>query len=354
MKVLEKMLNEFYIIDKTDIRQTNKVRHKISEILLILVIGVAAGYDTPYECLCFAYDNEKYFKTILPYDNGFPSKDTLYRTLAIIKPKVLEKLLTMFVNDIEDDIISLDGKTVKGSKFRNDSQLHLVNAYSNGNNTCIGQSITKGKGNELIGIKDLLKSLNIRNKIITTDALSTHNDIIKLIIDKEADFLLPVKENRKSWYNDIKDYFDSFYKECDSYKTISKNHGPDIHTYYVSNEVSFLEDNKYIKTIGYCNYNGNRRYFISSKILNAKELGFIIKSHWQVETMHQYLDITFFEDSSTISDFDASANMSIIRKFILRYIKLYKEKNNIQKRSLNYIRKSLNRNIDNILNIFNI
>ena len=351
MDVLDKMLNEFLIIEQTDTRQQIKVRHKMSEILLILVIGVAAGYDTPYECLCFAIDNKEDFESILPFENGFPSKDTLYRTLALIKPKYLEKLLQLFVEDIQNDVISIDGKTIKGSKFRNDSQLHLVNAYSDGNSTCIGQVITKGKGNELSGVKELLKNLNLKNKIITTDALSSNNEIINLIIKNKGDFLLPIKENRKVLFTDIKDYFDSFKDECSSHMTISKNHGSDIHKYFASNDTSFLEDEN-IKTIGLCDYNGTKRYFISSKILDAENMGIIIKKHWQVETLHQYLDITFYEDDSTISDFDASANMSIIRKFLLRYIKLYKERKNIQKRSLNYIRKSLTNNIDKVLELF--
>ena len=353
MDVFEQMEKIFTIIDNDDYRQQTKVRHKLSEILLILVLGVAAGYDTPYECLCFAMDNGEEFKQILPFENGFPSKDTVYRTLALIKPKYMEKLLTIFVEDFQNDIISLDGKTIKCSKFRNDSQLHLVNAYSYKNCTCIGQAITKGKGNELKGIKELLSNLNIKDKVITTDALSTHDDIIKLIISKHADFLLPVKENRKTMFNDIKDYFDSFKDECENYTTITKNHGKDEHKYYISKDVSFI-DNKYIKTIGLCDYNGIKRYFISSKELNVKEMAFIIKTHWQVETMHQFLDITFYEDDSTISDFEASANMSVIRKFILRYIKLYKEKKGIKNRSLKYIRKSLSNDINKILEIFKI
>ena len=137
------------------------------------------------------------------------------------------------------------------------------------------------------------------------------------------------------------------------YTTITKNHGKDEHKYYISKDVSFI-DNKYIKTIGLCDYNGIKRYFISSKELDVKEMAFIIKTHWQVETMHQHLDITFYEDDSTISDFEASANMSVIRKFILRYIKLYKEKKGIENRSLKYIRKSLSNDISRILEIFRI
>ena len=46
--------------------------------------------------------------------------------------------------------------------------------------------------------------------------------------------------------------------------------------------------------------------------------------------------------------------MSVIRKFILRYIKLYKEKKGIKNRSLKYIRKSLSNDINKILEIFKI
>ena len=195
---MNEMLNEFFIVEQTDTRQATKVRHPFSEILLILVIGFANGHNNVHDCLCFAEDNEDFFKEILPFNNGLPSDDTMYRVLSIISPNVLDNLLTAWVKDIKDDVISIDGKTLRRSRFKSGIPVHTVNAYSKENDACVGQKNVNGKGHEREGVKYLLNNLKLEGKIVTTDALSTNDDIIKLILKRKADYLLPVKSNRRA------------------------------------------------------------------------------------------------------------------------------------------------------------
>lgn len=85
------------------------------------------------------------------------------------------------------------------------------------------------------------------------------------------------------------------------------------------------------------------RYFISSIERTAKEYSAIIKSHWKVETMHWYLDVTFREDDCTVSNTNAVENLNIFRKTALALIKKYKKE---KKRSIKNYRYQLSQNKD--------
>ena len=71
--------------------------------------------------------------------------------------------------------------------------------------------------------------------------------------------------------------------------------------------------------------------------------------------MHQNLDVSFHEDDIVISDRNVASNLSIIRKFVLKYVKKYKEVHNIKKRSLNYIRSSvIAKDMNNCIEMFSL
>jgi predicted transposase YbfD/YdcC len=57
--------------------------------------------------------------------------------------------------------------------------------------------VTPDKSNEIKGIPILLKTLHIKDKIISIDAMGTQKGIAKLIRLKEAHYMLALKE--KPW-----------------------------------------------------------------------------------------------------------------------------------------------------------
>ncbi|MHB8131912.1 MAG: ISAs1 family transposase, partial [Mobilitalea sp.] len=72
----------------------------------------------------------------------------------------------------EKDIISLDGKTMRGS-IEGDSKrgVHIVSALCNSHSLVIGQVKTEEKSNEITAIPELLDMLYIKGCIVTIDAL---------------------------------------------------------------------------------------------------------------------------------------------------------------------------------------
>jgi predicted transposase YbfD/YdcC len=64
------------------------------------------------------------------------------------------------------------------------------------------------------------------------------------------------------------------------------------------------------------------RYFISSLMLDVKEVSRAIRGHWMVESYHWHLDVTFREDNDRTLNKHRAYNMNILRKLALNVLKL--------------------------------
>jgi hypothetical protein len=145
--------------------------------------------------------------------SGIPSSQTLKRAMSLIPTKRLGRLLeslTSVFTDSEGDIIAINGKTLRGSRGwrEEDKPLHLLHAWSTEYGICLGKVSVDEKSNEITTFPALIESLELKGTIVTTDALNTQKKAADLIIKKEADYVLPVKENHKSLYEDIKLLFE--------------------------------------------------------------------------------------------------------------------------------------------------
>lgn len=79
------------------------------------------------------------------------------------------------------EIIPIDGKTIRGSYDRNQSQLalHVISAWSSEQRLVLGQLKVEDKSNEITAIPALLELLDITDSIITIDAMGTQTEIAK-------------------------------------------------------------------------------------------------------------------------------------------------------------------------------
>ena len=70
----------------------------------------------------------------------------------------------------------------------------------------------------------LLDLLDIENCILTADTMSCQNTIAAKIAEKQADYVLSVKENQPGLLADIRDYFAAFSEKCLQDRTTEKGH----------------------------------------------------------------------------------------------------------------------------------
>ena len=82
------VLNNFITITKKldDARVQYKVRHNMSDIVIITLLGILANANTWSEIYCFAISHETWLKSFLELPFGIQSHDTIQRVISIINP----------------------------------------------------------------------------------------------------------------------------------------------------------------------------------------------------------------------------------------------------------------------------
>lgn len=352
------LIDNFGVI--TDQRQKAKIRHKLTSILFISVVGTLANCDSWVAIEDFANNRIDFFKKYLALPYGIPSHDTMQRVFEWIDPREFNSSFMKWIDDISStlngSIIAIDGKTVCGARNTTEdkSAIHIVSAWASKYRIVIGQVKTDEKSNEITAIPELLKLLDISGCIVTTDAMGCQKDIVKMIVSKKADYVLALKGNQKLFYEEVKKFLDDevetgFSDVPHNYtRTLDKGHGrKEIREYYITEDINWLSTRnewQNLKSIGVAirkseekgKITVEKRYYISSLPADAIKFATAVRKHWGIESMHWVLDVVFNEDSNRTRKDHSPENLALLRKFafnILRNIETEKTISGPRKRA---------------------
>jgi predicted transposase YbfD/YdcC len=154
---------------------------------------------------------EIHFRELSKYfdlDGGIPSHDTYRRLWNEISPSRLEESFREFIDCLKtmiSRVISIDGKTIRNSGTRN--PLHIVSAFCQNNQMVFCQEKVREKSSEILAIPKLLRMLDLRDKIITIDALGAQRAICDQIIGGFGDYVIALKGNQENLHEDVKLFF---------------------------------------------------------------------------------------------------------------------------------------------------
>jgi predicted transposase YbfD/YdcC len=320
-----------------DPRINRTKKHLLIDIIGLTLFAIMAGAQTFDEIELFGNLHEEWLKKYLQLPNGIPSHDTINRVLSLLEPKVLEKSFidwhTQLKGYVQDNVIAIDGKTMKASHQTSKGlkALHVLSAYSCANGLSLGQMKVDGKTNEITVIPELLEQLALEGAIVTIDAMGCQKEIAKAIVEKKADYVLAVKGNQKELYEPILELF-KIANELDakSYNhEINGDHGRIENRTVVSLPITSIESqldlNKWanVKSVAKVTYTTEKtteeRYFISTLPYEEIErIAHSIRNHWQIENnLHWVLDVVFREDESRIRDENTAMNFAWFRKMAI-------------------------------------
>jgi len=167
--------------------------------------------------------------------NGIPSHDTIGRLFSLLEPESFERCFLNWVKSLikieGDEVIAIDGKTVRRSHKENQKPIHMISAWATRNGLILGQMKTEEKSNEITAIPELLKMIDVSGRTITIDAMGCQREIAKQIIEQDGEYVLALKGNQKLLHDDVLLFFtDSFKKGLkgithDYYESIEKGYG---------------------------------------------------------------------------------------------------------------------------------
>jgi predicted transposase YbfD/YdcC len=315
-------------------RQWGNLRHKLADIVAIGLVSVVCG-GTDFEHMEeTGYAKMEMFRDFLELPNGIPDSDTFRRVFERIDPKKMAEILQESV-DIIDKTVAIDGKTICGSGNAQHAAYHVVSAWVAENEITLGQLVTEEKSNEITAIPELLDMIDVAGSVVTIDAMGCQKDIAQKIAKKEADYVLGLKRNQKTLYDDVALYF-STNNLADSCRTLEKDHGRiEERQYYLETEIDWLTqkaDWANLTAIGMVEStvikqktgetSVKRRYFLTS-LTDINAFAVAVRKHWSIEgQLHWQLDVTFREDDCRARRDNAPLNLNILRKEALRLLNL--------------------------------
>jgi predicted transposase YbfD/YdcC len=198
------------------------------------------------------------------------------------------------------------------------------------------------KSNEITAIPELLNILYLKGCIVTIDAMGCQKDIVKKIVEKEADYIITLKKNQSSLYERVEELFKEAIKskyEGFEYSTLRGSetfHGrrETRHAVILSNIKEVIDpenkwDNLYsvgmIDSMRTDKSSGKTtletRYFISSLTNDAELFSQSVRGHWNIENqLNWVLDIAFDEDDSRIRKDNAPENFAVLRQIALNLL----------------------------------
>ena len=253
-----------------DPRQKKKKTYKIWDIVITVFLAVIANYNDWDDIVVFAKSNYKFLRKYLKMTGGIPCSKTYERIISCIDSSQLESICLFFLTDIIGikkkkmrDIINIDGKVDKSSSYlklnengdveavKSLNVLNVLNAYSNQYGICLASEKIEDKTNEITAFPTIIDRLNIRNKIITVDAINTQKENCTIVKKKRGDYCFAVKENQPNLHRDIVDYFDEetlkeLSKHSENYKKTIKTRGNEtiIYECYQTTDVDWYFEKK--------------------------------------------------------------------------------------------------------------
>ena len=331
-----------------DKRHRRGVRYSLALIVILMVLAKLAGEDRPSGIADWVRHRTDSLRAALHLSRPrLPHQNTYRRILAdVVSPEDLETTVAAFLRDLPQTgrsiLVAIDGKTVRGTiGTAHPRGEHLLAAYLPGEGVVLMEVATGTKENEITVAPTLLKTLDLRGKIVMGDAMHTQRALSVQILEAEGDYIWLAKDNQPTLRQDIMEVFTPATPtvlggvvptDFHTARTIDKGHGRrEIRQITVSSvldgysdwpglaQVFQIERERVIVKTGKTTQ--ETVYGLTSLRPTAASPGrllVLVRSYWGIENgLHHRRDVTFREDATRLTRGNAGRVMAILNNLLI-------------------------------------
>ncbi len=333
-----------YFEDLDDPRSAKGTLHPLLSVVMIAILATIGGATGWEDIEVYGEGQAQWLETFLDLPWGIPKADCYRRVFARIEPDALaccfQRWVAEIVKDTGGQVIPIDGKTMRGSYDRGlrQSALHVVSAWASEHRLMLGQMKVDDHSNEIKAIPALLALLDISGCIITIDAMGTQTKIAAQIVTQKADYVLCLKANHPTLYQQVKGIFEQAMAsdfegfEVDFDQRVETGHHRrevrQIWVLPVSQLAGLYQQQQwaglqsvvmvYRKRYLWNQQTEETQFFLTSLPCDAQRIGRAIRLHWGIENqLHWVLDVTFSEDDSRIRRGNGPENFTLLRRMAI-------------------------------------
>lgn len=341
-------LSVYQALEKlTDQRRAQGKRYSLALLLTCILLAKMAGETTLQAITEWVRLRSCWLQQVLPETRAqFPCAATYSKVLRRIDAEQVNQILMELVTRMragkrqkgEQEHVILDGKTLRGTQghlAEDQRKMHHMNLYEANTGIVLKQRMVAEKAGELTHMTEFLTPALLKERIISADALYTHPAFCQGVVSSEGDYLLFVKRNQPTLYEDLRLFFRDPPLDCLDWRTdvmADKGHGRQSHRLIqVSTELNdFLARDWYEVGQVFCL---RRRveyplkctqeyvYGITSltpKRANTFRLLELIRGHWAIENrLHYRRDVALAEDACQVRKGTAPHVLAVLNSFVL-------------------------------------
>jgi predicted transposase YbfD/YdcC len=319
-----------------DPRRAASVTYPLAAVLALAVAAILANHHSVLAIAEWGARQRRDLLTQLGFPDGrTPCQSTLQRLFRRLDPDAISAALSAhFAPSVTPDPtargsqgVAIDGKAQRGRLHYQTGgcPVHALTAFSHDDGVVVAQEpiecgATKREG-ELTVAPVLLARLDWRGRVLTGDALFCQRHLCQQVLAAGGDYLLLVKENQPTLYQDIALLFDPpgavrppALDDRREARTVERGHGR-------QDEVRHLIASTDLR--GYLDWPGAAqvfrvertwrehgqpkrqvRYGVTSlppQVGTADRLLALKRGHWRIENrLHRSKDVTLGEDASLV------------------------------------------------------
>jgi predicted transposase YbfD/YdcC len=345
--IMERLMN--FAFSVPDFRRTGKGnhRHKLGDIILLIILARMSKCIGRADMIEFGKHNLRRFQSMNMLKNGVPSEATLCRIENGIDSTALAGKMAEFSKLVHDElvnvcghpeIISIDGKAMRGTVQENGRNPDIVSAYSPSTGITLATEACDEKSNEIKAIPLLIDKIDVTDKLVTADAMSMQKEIIDKIREKGGHFLIELKANQRALRYGVEDKI----KQCASRFTYIEGteleHGRiENRTYNVYDGLEVIADKDkwgcnltVVEFISSCTKKSTgegtteTRLYVSDLPDSTPWIGRAVRNHWAIESMHWGLDFNLLQDSIKRKNSKAARNLDSLQRIVYSLFSIWK------------------------------
>lgn len=169
-----------FLTELKDPRRGQGQRHRLEDILLIVIMSILSGHQGIRGFSRFAKSNEAELVRTLGLKHGVPCFFTIRAVLVGLEESLLAQKFMQWARQChaikEEDFVAMDGKAVSGTSSGGKTSMQnfvsVVSAFGHSSGLVIGmKSFENGKSGEGEALRCLVEELGFKDKVFTIDAL---------------------------------------------------------------------------------------------------------------------------------------------------------------------------------------
>ncbi len=362
----------------SDKRKRRGRRYSLALILVLIMLAKICGENHPSGIAEWAKHRTELLVDLLKLERKkMPHHSTYRRILAeVVNVEELESVSREYLSGKKyfgkQVLLAIDGKVLRGTLDDKQNGTYLLAAYLPSEGIVLMEVAMAGKGKEQEAAPQILKSIDLREKVIMGDALHTQRQVSIQVVESGGEYIWLAKGNQPQMEENIRLWFEpdvqpipgmSFPpKDFETDQETNKGHGRlETRTITVSSQLKDFLDWPYLEQV----FKLERR-FVSLKtgeIQEQIEYGFTslrreeitplqllakTRSYWGIENgLHYRRDVTLREDYTRLTKGKAGHAMACLNNLILGM--LLSKKNF---RTIPVARRYFNAHPDEALNLF--